>query len=347
MKTIDLRSDTVTQPTDDMRNAMFTAVVGDDVVGEDPTVNRLEKLAAQMLGKEAALFVPSGTFGNQLAVHTHCPHGSELIIPEQAHIVQYEVAAAAVIAGVQLRAIRTQTEWLTWEDIEPTIRKDAEDVHLPETGLIVLQNSTGKGAVMPFAEMQKIWEGAKKYNLPIHIDGARIFNAATYLEVNVKEIAKLADSVMFCLSKGLAAPVGSLLVGTEEFIKKARKKRKLMGGGMRQVGILAAPGIIALEKMTKRLHKDHSNAKKLAEALSKYEIFDISANDVQTNIFFLKFKEQNEALGNKFVEELAKHNVLTYPPREGSIRFVTHNDVSEADIDFIISKLLEIVETLS
>ncbi len=346
MKYIDLRSDTVTKPTKGMREAMLNAEVGDDVLSEDPTVNRLEKLAAEMLGKGAALFVPSGTFGNQLAIFTHCERGSEVIISDDTHIVQYEAAAASVIAGVQLRTVKTDKYWFSWEEIDPIVRK-VDDIHMPKTGLISIQNSLGDGSVMPLEEMKKIYENAQKYNIPVHIDGARIFNAAVYLNVDVKELAGCSDSVMFCLSKGLCAPVGSILVGSEEFIKNARRKRKLMGGGMRQAGVIAAPGIIALEEMTKKIPEDHRKAQRLASALNQYDIFDIDPATVHTNIFYLKFNTEDKQNNYLIPELLKEQNILIYPPRYGFLRFVLHHDISDNDVDYIIDKLDGVVKGLT
>lgn len=229
MEFIDLRSDTVTKPTDEMRRAMAYAEVGDDVYGDDPTVNKLEKLAAEILGKEAALFVPSGTFANQLALFTHCNRGDEVIIGDDYHIVQHEAGAAGIISGVQLRTIETDRGALIPEVVEKKIRK-VDDIHYPKTGLICLENAHSNGRVIRLENYEKIRNIAEKYKVPIHLDGARIFNAATFLKIQASEIAKYADSVSFCLSKGLCAPVGSLLVGNKEFIEKARKKRKIMGG---------------------------------------------------------------------------------------------------------------------
>lgn len=332
-KIIDFRSDTVTKPTNEMRKAMMTAPVGDDVIGEDPTVNELEKLAAETVGKQAALFVPSGTFGNQLAILTHINRGSEVIISEDAHIVQYEGGAAAIISSAHLRTIRTERGWFNWNDIKYVVR-ESKDIHYPDNGLIVLQNSLGNGDVMPNEAMAEIKENALKYKIPVHVDGARLFNAALALNVSVKELARYADSVMFCLSKGLCSPIGSILAGSKDFIEKARYKRKLMGGGMRQAGVIAAPGIISINKMTKRLNEDHENAQKLAFAFSKYDIFNIDPTKVVTNIFYLAF---NKDVSLEFYEFLSKNGVLTYPPRNGEIRFVTHNDVSKSDVDFVIS----------
>lgn len=342
-KFIDLRSDTVTRPTNEMREAMFNAEVGDDVLSEDPTINKLEKLAAELLNKEAAMFVPSGTFGNQVSLFTHCGKGDEVILSDESHIIQHEAGAGAIIAGAQFRTISPEKSYITWEEIEPKIRKE-KDIHYPETRLIELENATANGDVMPLEEMEKIYNNAKKYNINIHLDGARIFNAAAYLRVNVSEIAKYADSVMFCLSKGLCSPVGSMVAGKKEFIEKARKKRKIMGGGMRQAGILAAAGIVSLTKMTERLKIDHLNAKKLADAFINTGLFNLFSEKVKINMFFIQFKDKN--LQDKqwnFVEFLKEYKILTYPPENGWIRFVTHNDVKESDIDYIVKMIPDIV----
>lgn len=342
MKMIDLRSDTVTRPTQEMRDAMYVAEVGDDVSGEDPTVNKLEELAAQIMGKEAGLFVPSGTFGNQLSFFTHCNRGDEVVISNDAHPVQHEVGAPAVIAGVNLRTVTRSQQWFTWSEIVNYVRLE-EDLHFPHTGLIEVQNTLSNGDVWPLEHMKEIYQNAKKNHIPVHLDGARIFNAATYFETDVKNIAQYADSVMFCLSKGLGSPVGSMLVGTKDFIKRARKGRKLMGGGMRQVGILAAAGLISLTKMTQRLKIDHKNARILAEAFAKYaDVFDIDLNKVKTNMFFVRLKKQN----SDFNSILAENGIITYPPDFGEYRFVTHKDITSEDVEEIIKILPKIVEIL-
>jgi L-threonine aldolase (EC 4.1.2.5) len=240
MDHIDLRSDTVTWPTDAMRRAMAEAPVGDDVYGDDPTINELERLAADMTGKEAALFVPSGTFGNQLSLFTWCPRGSEVILGEQCHIIQHEAGAASVIAGVQTRPIFAPAGILPPEAIEERIR--GNDIHFPPTSLVCLENAHSSGRVVPLSYMREVADLAHRHGLPVHLDGARLFNAATALGVDATEIAGTVDSVMFCLSKGLCAPVGSMLAGPRDFVEKARRKRKIMGGGMRQAGVLAAAG---------------------------------------------------------------------------------------------------------
>lgn len=337
MEFIDLRSDTVTKPTDEMRKAMAEAEVGDDVYGDDPTVNKLEKMAAEILGKEDAVFVPTGTFANQLALFTHCERGNEVILGDDVHIVQHEAGAASVIAGVQLRTIETDKGALPPEKVEEKIRK-IEDIHYPKTGLICLENAHSNGRVIPLENFKKIKEIANKYEIPIHLDGARIFNASVALNVDPKEIAKYADSVSFCLSKGLCAPVGSLLVGSREFIEKARKKRKIMGGGMRQVGILAAAGIIALEKMRFRLHEDHENAKYLAKNLVELGFVEI-VEEVQINMVFFKIKKEFDE--SNFVNFLLKNGIKINPSDDNVFRFVTHYWVKKEHIDYVVKKIYD------
>jgi threonine aldolase len=345
-KYIDLRSDTVSLPNEAMIKAIQEAKLGDDVLGEDPTVNQLEKEAAEKLGKEAALLVPSGTFGNQAAIYTHTKRGDEIIAADPAHIVQYEVGAAASISGVQLRSIQSEDGYITAEQLREKIRAEA-DIHYPETGLIVVQNPLGNGRVVPPNVLAEIKETAEKYSIPVHMDGARIFNAAVYLKTDVKNIAALADSVMFCLSKGLGAPIGSVLVGTKAFIEKARKTRKMMGGGMRQAGIIAAPGLYALRVMTKRLEDDHKNIQKLARALNRFEIFDVDLSNIHTNILYLGYHSDNPETGKKFSSILEEYGILTYPPYGGKTRFVTHHNISSEDIDRFVNLLPEITERLN
>ena len=336
---IDLRSDTVPRPTPAMRQAMFTAEVGDDVIGEDPTIHRLEALAAEMTGREAALFVPSGTFGNQVCIMTHCRPGHEVIVSELGHIVQHEVGGAAVLSAVQLRTVWPRGSAITWAEIEPRIRRD-DDIHFPDTGLIALENAVWDGTVQPLEEMVEIHANARRLGIPVHLDGARIFNAAASLGVPAAAIACLADSVMFCLSKGLAAPVGSMVVGDAGFIHRARKMRKLMGGGMRQAGILAAAGIVALTEMVPRLSEDHHQARRLAEALAARPELELAPDRVDINMVFVRFRPgcgaEPEA---RFVAALRRLGILTYPPEGGRVRFVTHHDVTAADIDRVIARL--------
>lgn len=341
MRYIDLRSDTVTKPTQEMRDAMYAAEVGDDVYGDDPTVNKLEKVAAEKVGKEAALFVPSGTFGNQLALLTHCRRGTEVILGEQSHIVQHEVGAASVIAGVQLRTLPGYIEQSDTSDIESRIRE--EDIHEPSTGLICLENALSSGRVVPLDNMRRIYETAQKHNIPVHVDGARLFNAARYLNADARVIAQYCDSVMFCLSKGLCAPVGSMLAGSGGFIARARKGRKLMGGGMRQAGFLAAAGLLALEKMTLRLGEDHDNALYLAKELSMIPGIKINPADVHINMVF--FEIVNPGLDmKKFVADMRKKGIIFNSGDGGVMRFVTHYWISREDVQYIIDAMKIIIK---
>lgn len=340
MKFIDLRSDTVTMPTDEMRQAIANAEVGDDVYQDDPTVNKLEKLAAEKVGKEAALFVPSGTFGNQLAVLTHTKRGHEVIVGKNNHIVVHEVGASAVIAGVQLRTLETVNGVMSPKDVLNAIR--ADDIHEPETGLICVENAHGCGAVVPLSILKEIKKIAESHSIPVHMDGARIFNAAVSLGVDAKEIAACCDSVMFCLSKGLAAPAGSMLAGSKEFIQRARKYRKLMGGGMRQIGILAAAGIIALEKMTDRLYEDHKNAKYLAEELSKFPGVKVKTDRLDIDMVFFEMGE-DVIKESVLIEKLYEKNIKVSGAEAGEYRFVTHIGVSKDDIDYVINCIKELM----
>lgn len=336
MKIIDLRSDTVTMPTQEMRKAMYDAVVGDDVYEDDPTVRELEELGANIIGKEASLFVPSGTFGNQLALFTHCNRGDEVILEEKSHIVEHEVGGSAVIAGVQLRTIRGINGSMLPQDVRKAIRE--EDIHFPRTSLICMENAHSCGAVLPLSNMKEIYEIARENGIPVHIDGARIFNAAVSLGVDVKEVAQYGDSIMFCLSKGLAAPVGSLLVGRKEFIEKARKRRKLMGGGLRQSGILAAAGIVALTKMVGRLSDDHKNAVFLAEELSKIKGIKVKKDRLDINMVFFEI-EEDRVTSDEFVKFLIKNGIKSNGKDGGEYRFVTNNGVTREDILFVIDTL--------
>lgn len=338
MKFIDLRSDTVTEQPIFMKEAMFKAEVGDDVYGDDPTVIKLESLAAEIVGKEAALFIPSGTFGNQLALFTHCKRGSEVIIADSNHIIAHEVGASSVIAGVQLRAIDAPNGVFNSEEMEKRIRFEDEDIHFPSTSLICIENAHSSGNVLTLENMKEVYEVAKKYNLPIHLDGARLFNASTALNVDVKEITKYCDSVMFCLSKGLCAPVGSILAGSKDFINKARKKRKLMGGGLRQAGFLAAAGIVSLEEMTKRLKEDHDNAKLLADELNKIPELHVDLHNLKINMVFFSFK--NKTVNTKaLVKYFLENNIKINDVENGLMRFVTHYWITNDDVFKIVNTL--------
>lgn len=332
---IDLRSDTVTLPTDEMRQAMFEAVVGDDVYGDDATINELERLAAEMFGKEAGLFVPSGVMSNQVALFTHVVRGEEVILPDNCHIVAHEAGSAAIIAGAQLRTVQNVAGEMPLDMVENYIRKDPEDIHQPKTALITYENADSDGQVRSVEYMKSVWELAKKYDLPVHVDGARIFNAAAYLDVDVKEMAQYCDTMSVCLSKGLCAPVGSVLVGSKEFIALARRKRKMLGGGMRQAGILAAAGIVALKKMTKRLKEDHENAAYMVERLMEVKGLEVYKERQQISMVFFKLEDyplDSAAL----VKYMAENGVIINGEDNGIMRYVTHAYVSREEIDKVV-----------
>ena len=334
---IDLRSDTVTIPTAKMRQAMYEAVVGDDVYGDDETINALEHLAAERFGKEAALFLPTGTMSNQTAVFTHVRNrGDEVILPDNCHIVVHEAGAAAIIAGAQLRTVQNVNGEMPLDIVEQYIRKDPTDIHQPATALITYENADSDGQVRSVAYMKSVWELAKKYDLPVHIDGARIFNAAAYLDVDVKEMAQYADSISVCLSKGLCAPVGSVLVGDQAFIDLARRKRKILGGGMRQAGILAAAGIVALNEMTDRLKEDHENAAYLAQRLKEVQGLEVYQERRQIDMVFFRLKGY-PLDSAQLVNYLAEHDVIINGEDNGMMRFVTHAYVSREEIDTVIA----------
>ena len=319
-----------------MRKAMAMAEVGDDVYGDDPTVIKLEKLGAKMLGKEAALFVPSGTFGNQLALFTWCQRGTEVILGEECHIIQHEAGAAAVIAGVQTRTISASDGVLTADALLKRLRK--QDLHAPKTSLICLENAHSMGRSVPLSAMDEVRKIADEWEVPVHLDGARIFNAAASLGCEARDIAARADSVMFCLSKGLCAPVGSLLVGKKKFIAEARLKRKIMGGGMRQAGILAAAGIIALEGQTTRLSEDHKRAQKIARELAKIPNLLIKPKETDINMVFFKWPPaENKKIAAHIVETFRKNQILINHPEKGGFRFAMHYWIGDAEVETILA----------
>ncbi|MGA9882152.1 MAG: GntG family PLP-dependent aldolase [Candidatus Acidiferrales bacterium] len=339
---VDLRSDTVTRPTPAMRRAMAEAEVGDDVYGEDPTVNRLQERAAEILGREAALFVPSGSMGNLLAIKSWTQPGMEVICERRAHIANYELASMSVIAGCLPNTAQAPGGILTWELIEPLIRPKV--YYYAQTGLIELENTSNMhgGTVYPPEVAQEICERAHAVGLPVHLDGARIFNAAVALGRDVREITRHFDSVMFCLSKALGAPVGSMLVGSREFIRKAHIGRKLLGGGMRQVGVLAAAGLVALEETPKLLHRDHENARHLAEGLAQIPGISIDAKAVVTNIVILSVAEAGVPAA-AICDELARQGILCGPRDRFTIRMVTHYDVDRAGIDRAVAAMRSVL----
>ncbi len=329
---IDLRSDTVTRPTREMRAAMAAAEVGDDVYGEDPTVNRLEELAARTMGKEAALLVPSGTMGNQIAIHVHTRPGQEVITEERGHIFNYEMAAMATISGTLPRPIRTADGIMSWAQIEAAIRPRI--YYIAPTGLITLENTHNMagGTCYSAERVREICERAHALGLPVHMDGARIFNAAVALGTTPAEICAPCDSVMFCLSKGLAAPIGSMLAGTRSFIERARSVRKMLGGGMRQAGVIAAAGLIALEKMPARLHEDHANAARLARLLAEIPDLEVDPAAVRTNIVIVGIARTGYD-SSSLAALLKQRGLLVGTVDAATIRLLTHLDVSSEQIE--------------
>jgi threonine aldolase len=326
---VDLRSDTVTKPSPEMRRAMAEAEVGDDVYGEDPTVNRLEQRAAEIFGREAAIFVPSGTMGNQIAIKIHTHHGQEIICEERAHILNYEMAMLAHFSGCVPRPIHGEDGILTWGEIKKRI--SPKIYYRAQTGLISLENTHNMagGTVYPQEVTDEICDRAHEMGLPVHLDGARIFNAAAALDKPVREITRKFDSVMFCLSKGLGAPVGSLLAGSRNLIEQARVYRKALGGGMRQAGILAAAGLIALERSPARLQEDHENAKFLAEGLAEIRGIQIAPAKVKTNILVFDISGTGMS-SDEMTRKLAAKNIFASGISAQAIRLVTHVDVDRA-----------------
>jgi len=342
MKIVDLRSDTVTQPTPAMRKAMYRAEVGDDVFGEDPTVNRLERMAAKRTGKEAALLVVSGTMGNLVALLTHCGRGDEVILGDRSHTFLFEQGGMAALGGITPHPIPNQPDGtLRLEDIEGAIR--ADNVHFPRTRLVCLENTHNmcSGTPLTAEYTAQVAQLAHARGLRVHMDGARVFNAAAALGVDVQELVRGADSVMFCLSKGLCAPVGSLLCGSAGFIAEARRARKVVGGGMRQAGVLAAAGIVALTEIAGRLAEDHARAKRLAERLE--EIPGVEVAPVTTNILYFWLTEGMSQTPEKVVSALAERGVLLLGRELGRFRAVTHYWITDEDIEHTIQAMTEIL----
>ncbi len=339
---IDLRSDTVTRPTPEMRRAMFEAEVGDDVYGEDPTVNRLEQRAAEIAGKEAALFVPTGTMGNTIAVKLLTEHGQEVIADSRAHLLDYELSMVAWFSGCVIRAIQTEDGVLSWEQVKRNIRPLSP--YSAPTGLVTIENTHNMhgGTVYPMRTVREICDGAHERGVRVHMDGARIFNAASALGMPVREIAAPADTLMFCLSKGLGAPAGSIVAGPKDLIAKGRLYRKRLGGGMRQAGVLAAAGLVALEQTPKRLLDDHCNAKFLAEGLSRIPGISIDPARVQTNIAVFDVSGTGIAPGD-LSARLREQGVLMNAINERQMRAVTHYDVDRAQCSRAVEAIAALV----
>jgi threonine aldolase len=344
---IDLRSDTVTKPTPAMRRAMAEAEVGDDVYGEDPSVNRLQERAAEIFAKEAALFVPTGSMGNQIAVKLQTRPGQEVVIEERGHIYNYEMAAMSAIAGVLARPIKSAdgTGILTWQEIAAAIHANDAPYYVAPTGLIALENShnLAGGTVLTRERTEEVCDRAHALGLRVHLDGARIFNAAEALGASVAELARPADSVMFCLSKGLGAPVGSVLLGSRAFIAEARAWRKLLGGGMRQAGVIAAAGLVALEETPPRLAEDHANARRLAAGLAEIERVRIDAARVRTNIVVFDIEAGGTDAAGVCRQLKVEHGVLASPFGPTTIRMVTHYDVSATEIKHTLAALRQVL----
>src|SRR5215831_8291388 len=338
---IDLRSDTVTRPSDDMRRAMAEAEVGDDVFIEDPTINRLQERAAQIFNREAGLFVPSGTMGNLTSIIAHTRPGQEVICEEAGHIYNLEMASMSSVAGVLPRVIKAPHGILTWELVQPAIRPKI--YYRPQTALVSLENTHNMagGTVYPTEIADEICDKSHEAGLKVHLDGARVFNAATYLKQDVAEMTKKFDSIQFCLSKGLGAPVGSLIVSSREFIERCRSIRKMLGGGMRQAGCLAAAGLLALEKGPRRLQEDHDNAQFLARQLAEIPGITLDPSKVQTNIVIFDLKKSGRTSGD-FLKAIAERGVLAVPVDNERVRMVTHLDVNRAQIEQAVKVVAEV-----
>ncbi|HEY2460482.1 MAG TPA: GntG family PLP-dependent aldolase [Candidatus Acidoferrum sp.] len=338
---VDLRSDTVTRPTAEMRAVMAAAEVGDDVYGEDPTVNRLEKRAAEIFGKEAALFVPTGCMGNLIAIKIWTHHGDEVICEERGHVNLYELASMSAIAGCMPRAVRAEDGLLSWKQVEAAIRPKI--YYDSQTALVCVENTHNMwgGTVYPTAQVAEICDGAHAAGLKVHLDGARIFNAAVALGENVADMCRDVDSVMFCLSKGLGAPVGSMIVGGAAFIEKARIYRKMFGGGMRQAGIVAAAGLIALEKSPGRLHIDHENARRLAERVAEIPTLAIDPKKVRTNIVIFDCTKTGKT-AVAFCDALHAQGVWAQDTALHLVRMVTHCDVNREGVERALTVIREV-----
>jgi len=347
MKVVDLRSDTVTLPTPAMRQAIYHAELGDDVFGEDPTTNRLEKMAAQRVGKEAAMLVASGTMGNLACLLTHCRRGDEVILGDQSHSFLYEAGGMSALGGIHPRTVANQPDGtMRLEDIEAAIRGD--NVHFPRTRLICLENTHNRchGSALSPEYNDAAAALARSRGLLLHLDGARIFNAAVALDVDVKELTRNVDSLSFCFSKGLSAPVGSMICGSREFIGEARRARKVLGGGMRQCGIIAAAGIIALEQMLDRLAEDHENARRLAEGIAHIRGLSVDPARVQTNIIYFELVNRRTT-AETFVKRLDEKGIKLLQTGPSQLRAVTHYGITAEDVDFTLMVLGEAIQACS
>ena len=339
---IDFRSDTITRPTPEMRQVMAQAEVGDDVFGDDPTVNRLQEMISEMCGKQAALFVPSGTMGNQVSLKTHTVPGDEIIVERNAHIFNYECGSPGMLSGVQVYPIEGHKGVITAEQIAAAIRPD--NIHHPTTRLICLENTHNRagGTIFPLAEIQRIHALAREHNIALHLDGARLWNASVATGIPLKEYCRYFDSVQLCFSKGLGAPIGSIIVGDADFIERARYFRKAFGGGMRQVGILAAGAMYAVEHHFQRLAEDHRRARRLAEAIAELPGISIDLDTVQTNIVIFDLSKAPLS-AEEFVQKLRDQHILMIHFGAAKIRAVTHLHITDEDIETTISAMHRIL----
>ena len=346
MQVIDLRSDTITLPTQEMRKAMYEAEVGDDSRGDDPTVNRLEEMAADITGKEAAMLVPSGTMGNLVSVLTHCQRGNEAIMGNLAHIYLYESAGASTLASIQPRLVPNGPHGrLDPEDVRAAIRPEAR--YFPRTTLVCLENTHNacSGGVLTREEMKEVCDVAHEHGIPVHLDGARIFNAAVYLGVSAAELVQDVDDLSFCLSKGLSGPVGSLFCSSKDIVQEARRARQMLGGAMRQSGVIAAAGIVALNTMIDRLAEDHENARLLALGLAQIPGLSINPEDIQTNIVMFDL-DPHVATTQELLQRLEEKGVMAYSTRPGKIRMVTHRHITAKDIDQALVRINQVTQEL-
>ena len=340
MRVVDLRSDTVTHPSPEMRRAMYEAELGDDVYGEDPTLNALEAKAAERLGKEAAVFVASGTMGNLVSVLSHAQRGDEIILGNKAHIFRSEAGGASALGGVSFHTIpNDERGMLDLDDIQAAVRPN--DPHMPRTALVCLENTQNMcgGAPLTQDDMKSVADVAHMNGVPVHVDGARIFNAAVALEAPVSELVKDVDSVTFCLSKGLSCPIGSIIVGSEDYILEARRWRKMVGGSMRQVGVIAAAGLVALDNMVERLAEDHSNARKLAHGLAEIPGISIEPDSLPTNLVFFDVEREDRA---ELHAKLVERGVKGGSPEQKRWRYVTHYGITESDIDYTLETVRDV-----
>ena len=339
MRYIDFQSDSVTQPTQAMREAMYRAEVGYDVFGADPTVAKLENMVAEMTGKEAGLYVPTGTMGNQISVNAWTNRGEEIILSYDSHILEFEVGAASVISSVGYRVVYNEDSILRGADVKKAVRAYETDIHVPKTGLVCVENALGRGSVVTLDQLKDVYMAAKEHDLPVHMDGARFFNATTALGCSAADMAQYTDSLIIHLSKGLCAPVGGILVGSKDFIKRARRTRHMFGGGLSHPGFLAAAGIVALETMVDRLAEDHENARYLAKRLSEYPNITIDETCADINLVFFVIDGVAECHLTALPAYMQEKGIMISGGTNGRFRFAVHHDIKREDIEYTLGVL--------